>query len=165
MAKKIILDTSAFLSGFDLTKNNQYVTTTEVYSELKNEITRLSAGIAVEEGWLKIIHPSKQNMKAIEIKVMETGEQHSLSNADKSILAAALEEKENGADIEIVTDDYGIQNVAKQLSLNYTPILEKGIKKQINWHFVCRGCGSTFEKNILICNECGNPVKKRSKRE
>jgi UPF0271 protein len=78
-------------------------------------------------------------------------------------LALALEFKGKGKDVILATDDYGIQNIASALSINYASIAERGIKKILAWNYVCTGCGQKYDKNLVLCAICGSRVKRRVK--
>jgi UPF0271 protein len=161
---KIVLDTSAILSGLEIEDDKEYYTTPEVVNEIQDKNAKLKVELSFKDGDLKLIQPQKRFSENVNKKVELLGEIDSLSDTDKSILALALEIKGQGDDVLIATDDYSIQNVAESLSLKYISIKEGGIKKILAWNYVCIGCGQRYDKNIILCETCGNMVKKRVKR-
>ena len=56
-----------------------------------------------------------------------------LSEADKQVLALALELKGSGLTPLIVTDDYSIQNVANKIGVEFTSLMTFGIKFRFKW--------------------------------
>jgi len=98
------------------------------------------------------------------VKKTISGTGDSLSDADISILALA---NEIGA--TIVTDDYGIQNIASVMGLDAISAKTEGIEKEFIWGRKCTGCGKKYPPGKeMVCEVCGSPlrryVKKRSKR-
>ena len=69
--------------------------------------------MAVENGRLKIFAPSQEFVDKVKASATSVGDSFFLSEADKQVLALALEIKARGDNPQIVTDDYSIQNVAK----------------------------------------------------
>ena len=55
-------------------------------------------------------------MVAAKASASKAGDFHKLSEADMQLLSLALQLKAEGYTPKIVTDDYSIQNVAKQLA-------------------------------------------------
>lgn len=91
---------------------------------------------------------------------METGDIDRLSNADKEILALALDiNREDGKEAIILTDDYSIQNMAHVLNIKFENINQLGITKRFKWIYQCRGCGKKFKENIKTCPICGARTK------
>ena len=72
-----------------------------------------------------------------------------------SIIALCIENKG-----EIITDDFAISNVAKNLELKIIPIMTKGIKDVGKWVHYCPGC-RTNHKSGTECPACGTPLKRK----
>jgi UPF0271 protein len=161
---KVVFDTSAVLAGLEPHDDEEYFITNEALKEIKDKTFLLKVSLTIKEGKLRVASPKEKSIQRILKKVEELGEEGSLSDADIAALSLALELKEKGGKVNIVTDDYGIQNVAGSLSLSYTPITEKGIKKIIKWHYICTGCGQVYDKNVVYCEICASKVKRRAKR-
>ena len=85
----------------------------------------------------------------------KTGDYPQLSKQDISILALCIENKG-----EIVTDDFAISNVAKNLGLTIIPIMTKGIKDVGKWIHYCPGC-RTNHPNGVECPICGTPLNRK----
>jgi UPF0271 protein len=161
---KFILDASAIISGVQMDDANEYYITAEALNEIREKNARLKSELAIIEGILKTVNPEERSVQQVKKKVEFLGEEEALSDADISILALAFELKNKGEEVLLSTDDFGIQNVAKALSINYTSIAERGIKKVLAWNYVCTGCGQRYGKNVLLCEICGRNVKRRVKR-
>lgn len=160
----VILDSSALLAGFHPVPNYSYYVTTEVMAEIKNENRKLQLQIGIDNGDIQLFHPKEEFLDEVTKKLESLGESSALSDADISILASALEFKNRGIDVEIATDDYGIQNICRHLSIRYTSFREKGISKKLEWIFLCRGCGRIYAQKHESCDVCGSPIRRRPKR-
>ncbi len=160
---KVVLDTSAILSGFHLKDDLEYFVTSEVLDEVRDREALLRLELAKKDGSLKVAAPGEQHLVAVKKAAESLGEDAALSDADISTLAIALEFKDGGDEVVIVSDDYGIQNVASSLNIKYLSLTERGIDRIFSWHYICTGCGERYEKNILLCEICGSKVKRRVK--
>ena len=85
----------------------------------------------------------------------KTGDFNQLSKEDISVLALCLQM--NG---EIITDDFAISNVAKNLSLKVSPLMTSGIKDVGNWIHYCPGCRKNFPSGTE-CPLCGTKLKRK----
>ena len=61
----------------------------------------------------------------------------------------------------LITDDFAVSNVAKNLSIKVTPIMTGGIKKIVTWVYYCPGCKTNFSETTN-CPNCGNKLKRKS---
>lgn len=161
---KIVLDTSAILSGMNFSDDNRYLITENVKRELKRGEDLMRVEMAEKEGVLRVAEPKERYVAAVRRKAEALGEDRALSEADITTLSLALELREKGEEAVLATDDYGIQNIAKALSINYAAITEKGISKVLTWHYVCLGCGQGYDRDIKLCEICGSKLKRRVKR-
>ena len=161
-SKKIyILDTSAVLSGKPIDLYNSTIATTPRMSdELKPSGRDYQAFQYLKEKGLSLLYPTQESIKEIERTAIDTGDISRLSEADKELLAVALDIKKKAEKSPVIlTDDYSIQNVAYVLDIEYENISEPGIKKRYKWITRCRGCGKKFEKSIMKCPICGSKTK------
>jgi UPF0271 protein len=166
--KIVILDTSAFIAGF-----NPYEVKGEVFSvpavreELKkNYFIKNRFDLAVESGKLKVIKPKFFYINLIKASSKESGDLRFLSKTDLHVLALALELNENSFSTEILTDDYSIQNVAKKNNLKYASFTTFGIKKIFNWVLYCPGCKKRYPSDYTnnLCDVCGTIIKRKPKK-
>ncbi len=117
----IVLDTSAFLAGFDpFTLNEEQLTVPKVEEEIrKNSIILVRFKTALENGKLKVKAPSEEFLNKVKASSTKVGDSFLLSETDSQLLALALELKATGYAPQIATDDYSIQNVATQLGIEF----------------------------------------------
>lgn len=163
MKKIIVLDTSAFIGGFQpqISKEECY-TVQEVVEEIKDREAKLIVDLCLEEGRIKIVKPSKASITEVKALSKETGDSALLSEADIKIISLALYLKKEGYNPVIMTDDYDIQNLVTTLGIGFVPIVEGKIKKVLRWKNICKGCGKIFpiECREEKCDVCGSMLKK-----
>jgi UPF0271 protein len=151
-----ILDASAFYAGVPFRSSNDCYTTSLVYDEIKHIKKNHDAlGTLLETNRLKIREPDKESTKNAIIAAKDTGDFPQLSKQDISIIALCIEM--NG---EIISDDFAISNVAKNLGLKISPIMTQGIKDVGKWIHYCPGC-RTNHPNKKECPMCGTPLKRK----
>ena len=164
--KAIVLDTSAFIQGYNPGGTNiETFTVPTVRTELKNNLkTRFDN--SVTSGVLKLIPPEEHYIEMVENSTMQMGESEALSKTDKNILALGLQLANENYDPIIVSEDYAIQNMARELGIDYQGLATPGIKKKIEWEIYCPGCRRTFNKSQPenVCPICGTKLKRRPKK-
>jgi len=151
-----ILDASAFYAGVPFRSSNDCYTTSLVYDEIRHIKKNHDAlGTLLETNRLKIREPDKESTKSAIMAAKDTGDFPQLSKQDISIIALCIEM--NG---EIITDDFAISNVVKNLGLKISPIMTQGIKDVGKWIHYCPGC-RTNHTNKKECPACGTPLKRK----
>jgi len=151
-----ILDASAFYAGVPFRSSNDCYTTSLVYDEIKHIKKNHDAlGTLLETNRLKIREPDKESTKTAIIAAKDTGDFPQLSKQDISIIALCIEM--NG---EIISDDFAISNVVKNLGLKISPIMTQGIKDVGKWIHYCPGC-RTNHTNKKECPMCGTLLKRK----
>jgi UPF0271 protein len=167
--KAIVLDTSAFIAGFDpLTILEKQYTVPEVGRELAaGSIPWIRFKTAVENEKLTIVKPRKYFIQEILEASKKVGDMRYLSKADLQVLALALELKSKNLSPLIVTDDYSIQNVANKIDLEFTSLLTFGIKFRFKWIIYCPACYRKYppDYNFKICEICGTELKRKPKKK
>jgi UPF0271 protein len=167
--KVFVLDTSAFIGGFDpLTAQEKQYTVPEVRNELVADsmnVVRFNA--AVESGKLTIRSPESSVLDEVKEASRKVGDIRYLSEADLQVLALALELKGNGLAPLIVTDDYSIQNVANKIGIDFTSLITFGIKVRIKWTLYCPGCYRKYlpDYKYETCEVCGTEIKRKPKKK
>ncbi len=165
----VVLDTSAFLAGYDpFAVADEQVTVPKVEEEiLRNSMVKLRFQTAVESGKVNIKSPSKESALAIKAEASKAGDYHKLSEADMQLLSLAHQTKTEGCRPQIVTDDYSIQNVAKQLSIEFLALATFGIKRQLEWIRYCPACHKQYSADTRVkeCQVCGTELKRKPKRQ
>ena len=155
-----ILDASAFYAGVPFRSSDVWYTTTLVFDEIKHIKKNHDAlGTLLETNRLKIREPDVESTKTAILAAKNTGDFPQLSKQDMSIIALCIENKG-----DIITDDFAISNVAKNLGLKITPIMTKGIKDVGKWVHYCPGC-RTNHTSGTECPACGTPLKRKLLKE
>ena len=155
-----ILDASAFYAGVPFRSSDDYYTTSIDYDEIRHIKKNHNAiGTLLETNRLKIREPEKESTEAAIKAAKDTGDFPQLSKQDISIIALCIEM--NG---EIISDDFAISNVAKNLGLKISPIMTQGIKDVGKWIHYCPGC-RTNHTNKKECPICGTPLKRKLLKE
>ena len=155
---KFVLDTSAILSGKDLSSDNELYSSPKILDELKHGRMRRRLDYLIESG-LKVMSPTKEILDEVRNCASETGDIARVTEADIEILSLAKE-----LDAVLLTDDYSIQNLATELEVKYQGIAQKGITETIKWRYRCKGCGRYWEKMQDSCPACGSELKTTRKR-
>ena len=151
-----ILDASAFYAGVPFRSSNDYYTTSLVSDEIRHIKKNHGAlEILLETNRLKIREPDEESTKVATKAAKDTGDFPQLSKQDISIIALCIEM--NG---EIISDDFAISNVVKNLGLKISPIMTQGIKDVGKWIHYCPGC-RTNHTNGKECPACGTPLKRK----
>jgi UPF0271 protein len=121
---------------------------------------------AVESGKIKIKMPQEEYSNKIKVSASKVGDAYLLSETDLQLLALALELKSQGEYPEIITDDYSIQNVAKQNNIGFYALATFGIRRLLEWMRYCPACHKEYRNNtsFSVCQICGTELKRKSKR-
>ena len=164
----IVLDTSAFLAGFDpFSLSEEQLTVPKVEEEIrKNSIILVRFKTALENGKLKVKAPSEEFLNKVKASSTKVGDSFLLSETDSQLLALALELKATGYAPQIVTDDYSIQNVATQLGIEFLALATFGIKRLLEWIRYCPACHREYPANCSSkeCLVCGTELKRKPRR-
>ncbi|MDD1653746.1 MAG: nucleotide-binding protein [Methanomicrobiales archaeon] len=146
-----VLDASAFFAEVPL--DGELLTTPSVVEELRDIRAKgryeslLAAGLHVES-------PGRDSLRHVADAADRTGDTGALSPADRDLLALALERAGT-----VVTDDFALQNTARELGIAVQPILQRRARR-IRWRFRCPGCGATADRPGP-CPVCGS-MRERS---
>ena len=167
--KVLVLDTSAFIAGFDpLTVPEKQYTVPEVKNELiAGSMTWMRFNAAVESGKLAIKNPETAFFQEIQEASKKVGDMRYLSEADLQVLALALELKGRNLEPVVVTDDYSIQNVANKIGVEFTSLMTFGIKYRFKWILYCPGCYRKYPPDYKskVCEVCGTELKRKPKKK
>jgi UPF0271 protein len=161
----IILDTSAFLAGFDpFSQGDEQVTVPKVEEEiLRNYMIRMRFQTSLESGKVKVRSPSEESSGAARAAASKVGDSFKLSVADMQLLGLAVELKAQGFVPQIVTDDYSIQNVARELGIDFLALATFGIKRLLEWIRYCPACHRQYPADYKSkeCQVCGTELKRK----
>lgn len=151
-----ILDASAFYAGIPFSTTDEFFTTSLIFDEIKHIKKNHDAiETLMEVKRLKISDPDAEFVDKIKVASKKTGDFNQLSKQDISVIALCLQM--NG---EIITDDFAISNVAKNLNLKVSPLMTSGINDVGNWIHYCPGCKKNFESGSE-CPLCGTRLKRK----
>jgi len=163
--RTIVLDTSAFIAGFDpFAVNEELYSVPKVGEELTSgSLSRLRFDAAIERGRLRVLEPDSFHLGIVKESSKEIGDINFLSKADIKILALALQLKEKGYAPTILTDDYSIQNVSKKLEIDYAPLMTFGIRLYLHWILYCPACHKKYPTDYRFdrCENCGTRLKRK----
>lgn len=163
MAITYVLDTSAFIYG--MTPGGEMETVPAVYGEVKDEQSRIR--LEVMEG-LTVIEPDALFVGRVAEAARASGDDKRISKADGDLLALALQEKGAGKDVALLTDDYAVQNVARELGIRVIALRQKKSRTRVVWEKQCTGCGRSFGCGDSFaegetCPVCGSPLRTRKR--
>ena len=151
-----VLDSSAFYAGIPFGSNEPSYTTSLIYNEIEHiKKDHDAIQILIETKRLMIRDPDHQFIITANDAAKKSGDFPNLSDEDISTIALSLQLK-----AELVTDDFTISNVAKNLNIKVIPVMTSGIKKIITWVYYCPGCKTDFSETTN-CPNCGNRLKRK----
>jgi len=163
--RAIVLDTSAFIAGYDplSVSDDQFTVPTVVEELIANSMPWVRLNAAVEIGKLRLRMPRDLSLRIVKESSKALGDMLYLSSADFNVLALALELKEEGYSPSIVTDDYSIQNVANQLSIGFSALMTYGIRHRLQWILYCPACHHKYPADYELknCKICGTVLKRK----
>jgi UPF0271 protein len=150
-----ILDASAFYAGTPFGSQGKYYTTSLIFEEIKHIKKNHDAlGVLLETKRLEIIDPKAAATGFVISSAKKSGD-YNLSEQDISVIALCYELKG-----QLITDDFAVSNVAKNLGLEVIPVMTSGIKTRGVWIHYCPACKKSFS-NATVCSLCGNRLKKK----
>ena len=155
---KLVLDSSAILSGKLFSGDNEFYTSPSISQEMEKSEMREQYSYMLDAGLL-IMAPSKDSIRKVWKSADKTGDINRLSEPDIEILGLALE-----VDGIIVTNDYSIQNLACEMNIRYMSPTEDVIENAVTWEFQCKGCAQIFSEKLNECPICGSQLRFKPKK-
>ncbi len=145
---KYVLDSSAFINLERAELEGDIYTTPEIVKEIKDLRTKSMLNA------LDIIvkKPEKKYMHMVEETGKKTGDSGILSDADKSIIALALD---LGA--VLLTDDFAVANLCIEMGIEFMPVKNRKINKKFKRVPYCPNCMKP--RKSKICDICGAKTK------
>jgi len=125
-----------------------------VLNEVKDEILREVVRGSLRNGKLKILEVSEDSKR--KIAKINNDFANNLSQTDIEILAAAYEHNLN-----LMTSDFAIQNIAKILNIPYEGIVESVNEKINKFIYICPACEKIYKQYKKICDACGTEIIKK----
>ncbi|MEM4329185.1 MAG: NOB1 family endonuclease [Candidatus Caldarchaeum sp.] len=163
--KVYALDTRAFLSVQLEPGPAELITVQEVVDEvLYGGLAPERLALALSKNVVKVVKPSRQALERVVSAAVSTGDRPKLSEADVSLLAAALDAKSAGAQVVVLSDDYSLQNTALKLGMEVAGLARQPVRDLREWRYTCSVCGKTFDNPVGdVCPVCGGEVSRRSR--
>jgi UPF0271 protein len=163
--KVVVLDTSAFVAGFDpfSVSEIQYTVPMVEMEFLGKHVARMRFKTAIESGKLEIMEPDEAFIEKVKASASILGDFSFLSETDIRVLALALQLRTRGLNPLIATDDYSIQNVAKHLGIEFAPLATFGIRRLLRWIRYCPACRRKYPADYesKTCEVCGTKLKRK----
>ena len=151
-----VLDATAFYAGIPFTSNDSFMTTSVVYGEIEHIKSKHGAlDMLQQTNRLQVRDPRDETIKIVNETAEKTGDKITISEQDASIIALALE---NNA--ELITDDFAVTNIARQLEIKTSSLMTDGISKVGKWISYCSVCGKEFQKE-KECPICGTKLNRK----
>ncbi|MBS3773166.1 MAG: DNA-binding protein [Candidatus Thermoplasmatota archaeon] len=149
-----VLDTSAILSG--RWQGGTVATVPGVIDEFEEGGHSYRMLQYAREAGLAVMLPPDEALERVRDAARRTGDLAALSGTDVEVLALAASRD----DAVMVTDDYAMQNVARELDVRYEPVVQEGIREQFTWRYRCRSCGRWADAGSEQCPVCGGPIRR-----
>jgi endoribonuclease Nob1 len=151
-----VYDASAFYAGVPFASSEQGFTTSLVFDEIKHiKKSHGAIDILLQTDRLRIIDADVEKIKSITDTSKKTGDFQHLSDADISAVALALQ-----IDGHLVTDDFAVSNLARNLGITVHPVMTKGIRDVGRWSYYCAACKKQFTAKS-VCPICGSGLRKK----
>jgi len=161
----LILDTSAFVAGFDpfMTGEEQYTVPLVKDEILGKSMPAVRFDAAIQNVRVKVKIPVAEFSDKAKAYADQVGDTAFLSKTDHQILALALELKSQGLSPIIVTDDYSMQNVANQMNIEFASLATFGIRRRLQWVRYCPACHRRYpaDHKTKTCEVCGTELKRK----
>ena len=158
-SEEFVLDSSAFYVGLPFQSSLKCFTTKNVYDEVEHIKKRLYGLEAlIDAGNLTIVEPEQAFIDKVISCAKDTGDSSRLSLADLTVIALALQ-----LDRILISDDYAVGNVAKQLDIRVKSLASNGIKELRKWISYCSACSTIYQPGMRICGICGGTLRRRYK--
>ena len=151
-----VLDATAFYAGIPFASNDSFMTTSTVYKEIEHIKTKQGVLEMLQQtNRLQIRDPDNEFISIVKDIADKTGDNVTISEQDISIIALALENK-----IGLITDDFAVTNVARQLKIQTSSLMTQGISTVGKWISYCSMCGKEFSKE-KECPICGSKLNRK----
>lgn len=151
-----IYDASAFYAGIPFASTEQGYTTSLVFDEIKHiKESHGALDVLLDTDRLKVQDPDLQSVLFVTESAKKTGDFQKLSKADVSAVALCYQLKG-----QIITDDFAVSNLAKNLHLEVHPVMTKGIRTVGKWSYYCPACKKEFSA-FSSCPICGNKLNRK----
>ncbi|ABU81843.1 NOB1 family endonuclease [Ignicoccus hospitalis] len=149
---KFVHDTGSLLAGMPSLMPGENYTTPLNLKEVKDKDSK--DALKRYEAKLKVMEPDKAYVIKVKKRCEELGER--LSETDVAVVALALQ-----LHATLLSDDYGVLNVAKSFGLEARSVRTKGIGGVIKWVNYCPFCRKEYPPWVKVCPDCGSVLRRR----
>lgn len=135
--KILVFDTSAFLAKYHLyVPSHGYTiyTPPTVIEEVRDMENKEALVLGLELSRITVRSPSQ----AYRERIMKKAKKKKLSDTDIDVVALALELREEGHEVTVLTDDYALQELLLENKINVKPLRTRGIKELSSYDFFSR---------------------------
>lgn len=151
-----IYDASAFYAGIPFASAEQGYTTSLVFEEIQHIKKNQGAlDVLLQTNRLVIQDPEQSSIDSVTKSAKKTGDYQKLSKADVSAVALCYQLRG-----QLITDDFAISNLAKNLDLEVHSVMTKGIRTVGAWNYYCPACKKKFSA-LTNCPICGNKLNRK----
>lgn len=148
--------------GFNPSASSEAYTVEAVEKELlTGTMAQLRFRLSKEKGNLTVRPPSSRSRETVDDVSTQAGEKGILSEADRDVVALALDLRQSGLDPVIVSDDYAVQNLAEHLQLKYGSLANFGIVHKFQWIMYCPACHRRYKQPARTCRICGTELRRK----
>ncbi|MHA2100173.1 MAG: hypothetical protein ACW99A_15975, partial [Candidatus Kariarchaeaceae archaeon] len=140
----------------------EFYTTNIAIDEIRSSQSKNIFEIFRAQHQVTVLDPKATYIHLVEQVSQQIG-QLKLSSIDYSVLALATMLNEDD-EVLILSDDYGLRNVAHELKLSSRGVKTKGGDQLRKYKYVCTACNSMVNERVAECDNCGNISFKRKRR-
>ncbi len=164
--RTLVLDTTAFIAALPLmVYTARLVAPPRVIEEVRDRESRERLEVAALLDRVEVLEPEEGARRRVKRAAVKLGLHGSLSETDVDVAALALQLREQGEDVTVVTDDYALQNLLAKLGVEYMALRTRGIREAREYILVCPVCGYVSRRyGERRCPRCGVPLVRRPRR-
>lgn len=137
-------------------------TTTKAMSEIKSMIAKHMLEVTAANNPIRIVDPEEKYVNQVTTRIHKMGVDK-VSQVDLELIALALSLQPQD-DVILISDDFGLRNVAEELKINtqgYKNVKQIKIRK---YRLICEACGEKYTAIITECEVCGHTKFRRKRR-
>jgi UPF0271 protein len=129
--KVYVFDTAAFIAALQLMMYGvEIYTTSSVIAEVKDSESVQRLELSQPVGRVSVVDPEKMFVEKATEVAKRFGLLDKLSKTDIDVIALALQLKEQGYSVTVLTDDYDIQIILQRIGIDFKPVKTVGIKRR-----------------------------------
>jgi rRNA maturation endonuclease Nob1 len=139
-----------------------FFTTPHIREEVQNRPSKFRTDILSILEKLREELPLRDSIEEVRKTASDIGDINSLSENDIELIALAHSKSKRGASVDLVSSDMAILNTARRMGIRTIDPSGK-FKIDIEWVFVCPGCGHKSKKQVdgLECPVCGTTMRRK----